>query len=66
MAKTNNELMSVVERDVDAYIKTLRGVDPGANDESYEHLHVRLCSMIYEMRAVGSQESSRAPGALSG
>lgn len=65
MAKTNNELMAIVERDVDAYIKTLRDVDPGANDESYRHLHDRLCSMIYEMRAAGRQESSRSLGALS-
>ncbi len=55
MAKSDSELMRDVGHDVDAYIKTLRAVDPGASDESYERLRDRLCSTIYEMRTAGSR-----------
>lgn len=51
MVKTDKELMTVVERDVDAYVKTLKDVDSGADDESYNRLHEHLCSLIYDMRA---------------
>jgi len=67
----SDELVAAVERDVDAYIKTLKDVDPGANNESYNRLHERLCSLIYEMRAAGkfaasTEVSSRSVRALPG
>lgn len=53
-----SELKAAVKRDVDVYIRTLRGVDPGASDESYSRLHKHLCSVVYEMRSPKTGEAT--------
>ncbi len=49
----HEQLRAEVERDVAAYIKRLRALDPEGRDQAYQALAKKLSQEVYEMRRAG-------------